>query len=361
MTIQPLIIRVLQRLLMALLFSGSQLVLAATSQEALEAALTNWVATQSGVTADQVKMAALDPRVQVQPCAGSFSFDYPFVNKESVRARCNKPAWQMFVKVGFTQQQQQEIVVANHDMAPGQSLKETDLDVKTVPVAAAGSFHDKTTLLGRQLKRPVAKGQPVVMHDLEKGQKAVRAKLALKAGDLMTESAIERIDLAPGAGGSSPAWIPTEITPGTRVNKNIAAGQIIQTTDIADSRQVVVASSNLGTGQILKPELLKLERLDAEKINRTHLFDLSGLDGSEVMRPIRAGEAIRTSDLRPALLVKKGDLVTLIVGRPPEFMISVKVEALQDGRLNEQIKLRNTESGHTFSGVITGKGAAKGV
>ena len=144
MTIQPLIIRVLQRLLMALLFSGSQLVLAATSQEALEAALTNWVATQSGVTADQVKMAALDPRVQVQPCAGSFSFDYPFVNKESVRARCNKPAWQMFVKVGFTQQQQQqEIVVANHDMAPGQSLKETDLDVKTVPVAAAGNFHDK--------------------------------------------------------------------------------------------------------------------------------------------------------------------------------------------------------------------------
>lgn len=361
MTIQLLFNRVLQRLLLALLLSGSQLVMAATPQEAMEAALTNWVATQSGVSADQVKIAALDPRVQVQPCAGSFSFDYPFVNKESVRARCNKPAWQIFVKVGFTQQQQQEIVFANHDIAPGQSLKETDLDVKTVPVAAAGSFHDKNALIGRQLKRPVAKGQPVVMHDLEKGQKAVRAKLALKAGDLMTESAIERIDLAPGAGGSSPAWIPTEITPGTRVNKNIAAGQIIQTTDIADSRQVVVASSNLGTGQILKPELLKLERLDAEKINRTHLFDLSGLDGSEVMRPIRAGEAIRTSDLRPALLVKKGDLVTLIVGRPPEFMISVKVEALQDGRLNEQIKLRNTESGHTFSGVITGKGAAKGV
>jgi flagella basal body P-ring formation protein FlgA len=177
----------------------------------------------------------------------------------------------------------------------------------------------------------------------------------------MTESAIERIDLAAGAGGTSPVWIPTEITPGTRLAKNIAAGQIIQTTDLAESRQVVVASSNLNTGQVLKPELLKLERLDAEKINRTHLFDLSGLEGSELMRPIRAGEAIRTSDLRPALMVKKGDLVTFVIGRPAEFMITVKVEALQDGRLNEQIKLRNPESGHTFSGVITGKGAAKGV
>ncbi len=359
---QPYLVRVLFRLLLALAFLGSHVVLAATPQEALEAALANWVAAQAGVAAEQVKMVAPDPRVQVQPCGGSFSFDYPFVNKESVRARCNKPAWQIFVKVGFTQlQQQQEIVITNRDIAPGIALKESDLEMKAAASTVAGSFNEKASLVGRQVKRSLAKGQPIVAHDLEKGQKVVRAKLALKAGDLMTESAIERVDLAPGAGGSSPAWIATEIAPGTRVNKNIAAGQVIQTTDIAENRQVVVASSNLGAGQILKPELLKLERLDAEKINRTHLFDLSGLDSSELMRPIRAGEAIRTSDLRPALMVKKGDLVTLVVGRPPEFMISVRVEALQDGRLHEQIKLRNTESGHIFPGIITGKGAVKGV
>lgn len=359
---QPYLVRVLFRLLLALAFSGSHVVLAGTPQEALEAALANWVAAQAGVAAEQVKMVAPDPRVQVQPCGGSFSFDYPFVNKESVRARCNKPAWQIFVKVGFTQlQQQQEIVITNRDIAPGIALKESDLEMKAAASTVAGSFNEKASLVGRQVKRSLAKGQPIVAHDLEKGQKVVRAKLALKAGDLMTESAIERADLAPGAGGSSPAWIATEIAPGTRVSKNIAPGQVIQTTDIAENRQVVVASSNLGAGQILKPELLKLERLDAEKINRTHLFDLSGLDSSELMRPIRAGEAIRTSDLRPALMVKKGDLVTLVVGRPPEFMISVRVEALQDGRLHEQIKLRNTESGHIFPGIITGKGAVKGV
>ena len=358
---QPLLYRVLLRLLAILLLAGSQAVVAATPQEALESALGSWVAGQSGVTADQVKMAPLDPRVQIQPCGGSFSFDYPFVNKESVRARCNKPAWQVFVKVSLSQQQQQVMVVANRDMAPGLALKDTDLEVKTVAAPAPGSFNEKTPLVGRQLKRPLSKGQPVMANDLEKAQKAVRAKFALKAGDLMTESAIERIDLAPGAGGSSPVWIPNEISPGTRLGKNVAAGQIIQTTDLAESRQVVVASSNLNVGQVLTPDLLKLERLDAEKINRTHLFDLSGLEGSELIRPIRAGEAIRTSDLRPALMVKKGDLVTFVIGRPTEFMITVKVEALQDGRLNEQIKLRNPESGHTFSGIITGKGAAKGV
>ncbi|MEY3791067.1 MAG: hypothetical protein RLZ09_1903, partial [Pseudomonadota bacterium] len=119
---QPLLYRVLLRLLTTLLLAGSQAVVAATPQEALESALVNWVAGQSGVSADQVKMAPLDPRVQVQPCGSNFSFDYPFVNKESVRARCSKPAWQVFVKVGLTQQQQQEMVVANRDIAPGQAL-----------------------------------------------------------------------------------------------------------------------------------------------------------------------------------------------------------------------------------------------
>ena len=133
--LQPLLYRVLLRLLAALLLAGSQAALAATAQETLEAALVNWVAGQAGVTADQVKMVPLDPRVQVQPCGGSFSFDYPFVNKESVRARCSKPAWQIFVKVGLTQQQQHEMVVANRDIAPGQAIKDTDLDVKTVEVS----------------------------------------------------------------------------------------------------------------------------------------------------------------------------------------------------------------------------------
>ena len=124
--LQPLLYRVVLRLLAILLFASSQAVLAATPQEALETALGNWVAGQSGVTADQVKMAPLDPRVQVQPCGGSISFDYPFVNKESVRARCSKPAWQIFVKVSLSQPQQQEMVVANRDIAPGQALKDTD-------------------------------------------------------------------------------------------------------------------------------------------------------------------------------------------------------------------------------------------
>jgi flagella basal body P-ring formation protein FlgA len=54
-------------------------------------------------------------------------------------------------------------------------------------------------------------------------------------------------------------------------------------------------------------------------------------------------------------------MVLMTIGTPATFEISVKAEAMQDGRVGEQIKLRNTESGRTLSGVVTGKGTAKGL
>ncbi len=347
--------------LAALLLAIGAFACAGTPQQDLEAALMQWVASQNGTRPEQVKMAPLDPRVQVQPCAGALSFDYPFVNRENVRARCSKPAWQMFVKVGFSQQQVTAgVMTVSRDVAAGHVLTEQDLELRATAVAPPGSFSEPAGVAGRQLRRALNKGQPVLAQDLEKQMKALRARVALKAGDMLTESAIERVDLPAGAGGS-PLWIGNELAPGTRLARAVPAGQVLQSADIAESRQVVIATTNLTPGQPLKAEMLKLDRIDAEKISKTHLFDLSGLDGYEAMRPIRAGEALRSSDLRPALMVKKGDQVNLVVGRPPEFMISVRVEAMQDGRMNEQIRLRNPESGQSLSGIVTGKGAAKGL
>ena len=106
--------------------------------------------------------------------------------------------------------------------------------------------------------------------------------------------------------------------------------------------------------------MIKLERLDQDKISRTHLFDLAALDGYEMTRSIKAGEAIRSTDLRPALLVKKGEQVVFSIGRAAQFEVSIKLEALQDGRMGEHIRMRNNESGRTLSGVVTGIGAVTG-
>ncbi len=236
---------------------------AASPQEMLAGETAKWVASQNEVPVDQVIVAPLDARVAVQPCASQYVFDYPFVNRESVRARCLKPAWQLYIKVGFAQTNQP---------APA----------NTKPSNTAGQ-----------------------------------------------------------ANHTAPA----------RTSTAQAA---------PESRQVLVAASNLTPGQLLQPEMFKLERLDADKINYSHLFDATGLEGQELVRALRAGEPVRNVDLRPAILVKRGELVQLTVGKAGEFQISVRLEAMQDGRLGEQIKLRNAESGRVLGGVVTGKGSVRG-
>jgi flagella basal body P-ring formation protein FlgA len=240
----------------ALLLAAGVGAQAASPQELMQSALVDWVAASNGVAPGQVTVAPLDSRVAVQPCAGGFSFEYPFVSRESVRVRCMKPNWQLFVKVGFT------TPVGN------------TLATSTVTATAAA------------------------------------AKPASAA---------------------------------------------------ASTGQVVVATANLQAGQVLHPEHLKLEKLEVEKISKAHYIELAGLEGQELVRAVRAGDAIRTSDLRQATLIRRGEQVVMTIGTPQTFQISVTAEALQDGKMGEQIRLRNPESGRTLTGIVTGKGQARGV
>jgi len=81
----------------------------------------------------------------------------------------------------------------------------------------------------------------------------------------------------------------------------------------------------------------------------------------ELARPLRAGTPIRSHDLRPILMVKRGQSVLMEIGQGQGFRISARLEALQDGRMGEQIRLKNAESGRQLSGVVTGKDLVRGL
>ena len=82
---------------------------------------------------------------------------------------------------------------------------------------------------------------------------------------------------------------------------------------------------------------------------------------AELTRDILAGQPLRISDIRRAVLVKQGQVVMLSVGNSKDFQITIRMEALQDGRLGEQVKLKNPESGRQVSGVVTGPNLVKGL
>ena len=330
---------------------------AASLQEELFSSVTGWVAGQNNTTAEMIKVMPLDARIQVQPCNSKTEFDFPFANRSTVRARCMQPNWQLFIKVALVQPI--NWVVANRAVPAGQILTAEDLHIRSDLNAVAGGFKEREALIGRSLKRAIGKGQPLLAQDLETNFQVYRLKQSMRAGDLITAASVERVSL-PREAMPAAAWMGAELPPGARLTKDAQAGKILLSADLAESRQVVVASGNLVVGQVLKPSMLKLERLDQDKISRTHLFDLAGLEGYEMTRTIKAGEPIRSTDLRPALMVKRGELVLFSIGRASQFEVSIKLEALQDGRMGEHIRVRNNESGRTLSGVVTGVSAVSG-
>ena len=56
-----------------------------------------------------------------------------------------------------------------------------------------------------------------------------------------------------------------------------------------------------------------------------------------------------------------GKIVQLTISQAGGFSISARVEALQDGRLGDQVRLKNLESGRLVTGVVTGPNAASGL
>ena len=220
-------------------------------------------------------------------------------------------------------------------------------------------FLDKDALIGRMLKRNMAKGQLLLAQDIENSLQVLKLKQNLRANELISSTAYERVAVGKEAVPAG-VWLGAELPPGARLNRDMQVGQILLSTDVAESRQVVFANTNMVAGQALKAGSLRLEKLDQDKLSRTHLFELAGLEGFEVTRTIRAGEALRTTDLRPALLVKRGEMVVLSIGRPSEFEITIKLEAMQDGRMGEQVKLKNAETGRILNGIVTGLGQLRG-
>ena len=127
------------------------------------------------------------------------------------------------------------------------------------------------------------------------------------------------------------------------------------------AKTMVVARRLLQRGVIVQADMLEEVQASPGNVDTQILTTLKDAEQAELTRDIAAGQPLRISDIRRALMVKQGQVVMLTVGNNAEFQISVRMEAMQDGRMGEQVKLKNPESGKQVSGVVTGPNTAKGL
>ncbi len=128
-----------------------------------------------------------------------------------------------------------------------------------------------------------------------------------------------------------------------------------------EKRQVLVAAVPLQRGMSLTEAHVRLVDVDTSSMPVNVLEQVSQILHSEVVRDVRPDTPLRSQDIRPTLLVKRGQMVLMSIGQAQGFQISARVEAQQDGRYGEQIKLKNRDSGRMLTGQVKGPNQVQGL
>jgi flagella basal body P-ring formation protein FlgA len=126
-------------------------------------------------------------------------------------------------------------------------------------------------------------------------------------------------------------------------------------------KTMVVPKRLLARGTVLEPEMLEEVAMNTLGNDTSLLSSIKDVEFAELVRDMTAGSPIRSSDLRRATMVKQGQLVMMVIGEKSAFQVVIRAEAMQDGRMGEQVKLKNTESGRQISGVVIGPNQVRGL
>lgn len=116
-------------------------------------------------------------------------------------------------------------------------------------------------------------------------------------------------------------------------------------------RDVWVAVSLLRRGDVVSSADRTLERRDVLTTRDVYVTadrDETMLEFSENIQP---GAPILARSIRPRTLVRRGQMLAAVV-RDGSMAISLKVEALEDGALGQQVRVRNVQSKREFRGKV---------
>lgn len=130
--------------------------------------------------------------------------------------------------------------------------------------------------------------------------------------------------------------------------------------DVRHFDRVVMTTKAIDRGHVLTATDLYADRCDVTELS-DYCSKPGELIGATARRSVRALMPVRMSDVEGAvhseggILVKRRDHVKM-VARVGVLSVAATGEALQEGRLGETIRLRNTESNATVQGRVTSAG-----
>ena len=315
-----------------------------------------WVGKQMAIEIDRVEIAAPDARLKSPACPEPLQFDFPFTTRDTVRASCTSSGAQIFVRITILPAR--IAVLARHDLPLGRVIEEPDLVVGKAAHWSPGAITDRESLLGKTLLRPLKQGEPFYDSFLEQRVQAFRVTRPLKADEAIPRDALRVEQVAPDAlpRGMRPARLPP---PAARTARDLAPGHILLSSDVKELIKVAVARQALTVGQRLEGSAFEIREIAVAGDEQELIKELPEIENLELTRSLAAGSTLRRSDTKPALLVFRGQQITVQLLTTSGLEVSFAAEALHDARLGDPVSVKNIESGKIIQVLVTGKGTAR--
>ena len=120
-------------------------------------------------------------------------------------------------------------------------------------------------------------------------------------------------------------------------------------------REVVVAKRALQRNSTLEAADIVLAERDVGLLNQGYLTSLDQALGNKLTRSAQPDQVLLPSHVSPAEVVRKGDQV-VISAKNSTINVRMPGEALSNGALGSQIRVKNQRSGRVIRARVTGPG-----
>lgn len=118
---------------------------------------------------------------------------------------------------------------------------------------------------------------------------------------------------------------------------------------------VPVLARPMMPGEIVRPEDITTADYRVDQVQAGGIMDPHDMIGETPRHPLRAAQPLRVSDLQVPVVIKRNDLVLIVLERPGLYL-TAEGRALEDGGKGTVIRVTNTQSKRTIDATVLGAG-----
>lgn len=118
---------------------------------------------------------------------------------------------------------------------------------------------------------------------------------------------------------------------------------------------VPVLRRRIDGGDVIAAADVDWVRLPSRSLQKTTILAEADLIGMTPRRVLRSGQPVRASDVHPPVVVRKGQLVTIVLSTPG-MILTARGRALEDGAMGELIRVSNIQSSLVIQATVSAPG-----